>query len=92
MPSFELANPKHAEMSVSSWLGTTPQTPCVPRSLKRDAPGSITIVVDNGSTDDTYQEIAASRLADVLIRNKANLGFAEGNNVDCGELLELTSP
>ena len=93
MPSFELANPKHAEMSVVilAWNNASDTLACL-ESLKRDAPGSITIVVDNGSTDDTYQEIAASRLADVLIRNKANLGFAEGNNVGLRRALELTSP
>ena len=89
----ELADPKHVGPStvILTWNNASDALACL-ESLKRDASGAVTIVVANGSTDDTYQEIAASRLADVLIRNEKNLGFAEGNNVGLRTALELNSP
>ncbi len=43
-----------------------------------------TIVVDNGSTDETQEKLRGYKLQNMsfkLIRNKENLGFAEGNNI-----------
>lgn len=42
------------------------------------------VVIDNGSTDGTQEELHDYKLANMpfkLIRNEKNLGFAEGNNV-----------
>jgi GT2 family glycosyltransferase len=47
-----------------------------------------TIVVDNGSTDKTQEKLRGYKLQNMpfkLIRNKENLGFAEGNNVGMRE-------
>lgn len=45
------------------------------------------IVVDNASTDDSINEIAASFPGVWCIKNKANLGFSGGNNVGIRELV-----
>jgi GT2 family glycosyltransferase len=39
------------------------------------------VVVDNGSTDDSIEVIKSNFPNIILIENKKNLGFAEGNNV-----------
>lgn len=46
------------------------------------------VVVDNGSEDDSAAEIEKSFDRVVLIRNKENLGYAEGNNVGIRHALE----
>ena len=40
-----------------------------------------TIVVDNGSTDGTSEDIRAHYPSVTVLKNRENLGFAEGNNV-----------
>lgn len=46
------------------------------------APGRVqTLVVDNGSADDTVARVRAHFPAVAVIENRANLGFAAGNNV-----------
>jgi GT2 family glycosyltransferase len=46
-------------------------------------------VVDNGSTDDSYEVIPRERPAVHLIRNPTNLGFAGGNNRGIAEALSM---
>lgn len=50
-----------------------------------------TIVVDNGSTDKTQEKLRGYKLQSMsfkLIRNKKNLGFAEGNNIGMRDALK----
>ena len=50
-----------------------------------------TIVVDNGSTDETQEKLRGYKLQNMsfkLIRNKENLGFAEGNNIGMRDSLK----
>jgi len=50
-----------------------------------------TIVVDNGSTDKTQEKLRGYKLPNMpfkLIRNKENLGFAEGNNIGMRDALK----
>ena len=65
---------------VLNWNGAADTIECL-RSLKDSATPIHTIVVDNGSTDASVQQITASGLADVVVENDSNLGYAEGNNV-----------
>jgi N-acetylglucosaminyl-diphospho-decaprenol L-rhamnosyltransferase len=53
------------------------------RSLRADAPARPreVIVVDNGSHDDSPDMVAREFPGVTLIRNRENLGYAEGNNV-----------
>lgn len=46
------------------------------------------VVVDNGSKDDSVQLIRDFDSQLMIIKNKQNLGFAEGNNVGIGRALE----
>jgi len=50
-----------------------------------------TIVVDNGSIDETQEKLRGYKLQNMpfkLIRNKENLGFAEGNNIGMRDALK----
>ena len=50
-----------------------------------------TIVVDNGSTDETQEKLRGYKLQNMsfkLIRKKENLGFAEGNNIGMRDALK----
>ncbi len=53
-----------------------------------DYPNQSTVVVDNGSKDNTAYEIAKRFPKVGIIQNETNLGFAEGNNVGIRRALE----
>lgn len=65
---------------VLNWHGANDTLECL-RSLRGATPPVHSIVVDNGSTDDSLLEITASGLADTVLETGVNLGYAEGNNV-----------
>jgi len=74
---------------VLSWNGREDTLECL-RSLERvEAPGLLTIVVDNGSTDGTSEAVHEAFPDTELVRTETNLGFAEGNNVGMRRALEL---
>ncbi len=66
---------------ILNWNGLSDTIECLESVKKIDYPDYETIVVDNGSSDGSSDEIARLFPEVVLIRNTKNLGFAGGNNV-----------
>lgn len=73
-------NPK-VSVIILSWNGLKDTIECLDSVKKIDYPNYEIIVVDNGSTDGSPEEIARLFPEITLIRNKENLGYAEGNNI-----------
>jgi hypothetical protein len=85
-----VASPAEAvAVVVLSWNGREDTLACLASLAKVDAPGLITIVVDNGSTDGTSGAVRDAYPEVELVRTEKNLGFAEGNNVGMREAFEL---
>jgi GT2 family glycosyltransferase len=85
-----VASPAEAvAVVVLSWNGREDTLACLASLAKVDAPGLITIVVDNGSTDGTSDAVREAYPDVELVRTEKNLGFAEGNNVGMRKALEL---
>jgi GT2 family glycosyltransferase len=66
---------------ILNWNGKKDTLECLASLAGVRSPGFATIVVDNGSSDDSVAAIRAQFPEVTVIENKANLGFAEGNNV-----------
>jgi GT2 family glycosyltransferase len=66
---------------VLTWNGACWIEACLDSLLASDYPGLEILVVDNGSTDGTADRARAFGPRVRLIRNRRNLGFAEGNNI-----------
>ena len=66
---------------ILSWNNAADTLACLASVQALDYPHVSTIVVDNGSTDDSVARIRAGFPAVTVIENGANLGYAEGNNV-----------
>jgi GT2 family glycosyltransferase len=80
-------NPKIA-IIVLNWNGKNDTLACLESLGKLSYPHFETIVVDNGSTDDSVACIRQRFPTLHLIETGANLGFAEGNNVGIRHALE----
>ncbi len=73
---------------ILNWNGKKDTIQCLQSLQRVKYPKLTVVVVDNGSTDDSLQEIKSSFPTVALIENKKNLGFAEGNNVGIRYALE----
>ena len=74
---------------VLNWNGAEDTLACLRSLSNGSSPPPLIIVVDNASTDDSVFLIRQSTLADVVLENRENLGFAEGNNVGIRHALAL---
>jgi hypothetical protein len=63
-----------------NWNGKKDTLECLDSLAKTDYPKMVTVVVDNGSTDDSVQAIRAAHPQVPVFELKENLGFAGGNN------------
>jgi GT2 family glycosyltransferase len=66
---------------ILNWNGKEDTLECLESTIKIDYDNYEIVVVDNGSTDDSVKSIREKYPQLKLIENKANLGYAEGNNV-----------
>lgn len=64
-----------------NWNGKKDTLECLASLEKVDYPNFQTIVVDNGSSDDSVTAIRAAHPSVPILETRANLGFAGGNNV-----------
>lgn len=73
---------------IVNWNGWRDTVACLDSLGSLDYPRRETIVVDNGSTDESAEQIRAAHPGVTLIETGANLGFAGGNNVGIARALE----
>lgn len=86
-PNLELS-PKRVIALVLNWHGADDTIPCL-RSIESQTYDAIeTIVLDNGSEDDSVTRIRASCQDTEVHENGLNLGYAGGNNVAMRMALE----
>jgi GT2 family glycosyltransferase len=71
---------RRATLIVLAWNRWELTKRCLDSLRRTDLDGAEVLVVDNGSTDETPQELAKYGWLKV-IRNASNLGFVRGNNV-----------
>jgi GT2 family glycosyltransferase len=74
---------KHPKIIVIllNWNGKKDTLECLGSLQKVSSPRFTTIVIDNGSTDDSVNTIRAQFPQVPIFETKANLGFAGGNNI-----------
>jgi len=73
---------------ILNWNGKTDTLACLTSLKKMHAPAFETIVVDNGSTDDSVTAIAKRFPNITLLQTGQNLGYAGGNNVGIEHALQ----
>ena len=66
---------------ILNWNGKNDTLACLASLQNTEAPAFDTIIVDNGSTDDSVVEITKRFPEVTLIETDKNLGYAGGNNV-----------
>jgi GT2 family glycosyltransferase len=72
---------------VLNWNGGDDTLRCL-GSLRTQEPDLHLILVDNGSTDGSVEDVENERLADDVIRAGENLGYAGGNNLGLQRALD----
>lgn len=72
---------------ILNWNGWQDTTACLDALRLTPYPNLFTVVVDNGSTDDSVLRIRAAHKDASLIETGKNLGFSGGNNVGIREAL-----
>lgn len=65
---------------ILNWNNPKDTLECLSSVMKIDYPNFDVIVVDNGSVDDSVEQILKVFPKIVLVQNEKNLGYAEGNN------------
>jgi GT2 family glycosyltransferase len=73
---------------VLNWNNPSDTDACLASVSALDYPNVTTIVVDNGSTDDSVPRIRRAHPRVELVETGANLGYGEGNNVGMRRALE----
>ncbi len=73
---------------VLNWNGKNDTLACLESLEKLTYPNFETIVVDNGSTDNSVPAICARFPRHIVIQTGSNLGFAEGNNIGMKKAIE----
>lgn len=73
---------------ILNWNGLADTLACLESALALDYPSVDLIVCDNGSTDDSVPTIRRQFPSVTVLENRANLGFAQGNNVGIRYALE----
>ncbi|NJL06469.1 MAG: glycosyltransferase family 2 protein [Chloroflexaceae bacterium] len=82
-----------AVVLVLTWNGTAYIRACLDAlAAQQGCPEYGVLVVDNASSDDTANIVAAEYPDVALIRNPTNLGFAQGNNVGLQAVLDEVGP
>lgn len=77
-----MPKPERVVVAVLSWNGLEHLKHCLPALAAQQAPGVPwqTVVLDNGSWDDTRQWVEAHHPEVRLVRSDVNLGFCGGNH------------
>jgi hypothetical protein len=65
---------------VLNWNRPEDTVRCVRSLAQSDYPNLHILVVDNGSTPDSFESLERQLTKVTILRNESNLGFAEGNN------------
>jgi hypothetical protein len=73
---------------ILNWNNPADTEACLASVAALDYPHVHTIVVDNGSTDDSVARIRRNHPAVELLETRENLGYGEGNNVGIRRALE----
>jgi GT2 family glycosyltransferase len=66
---------------ILNWNGKNDTLECLASVAKINYPNFITLVIDNGSTDDSVEAFQKEFPQIKILKTEKNLGFAEGNNV-----------
>lgn len=75
-----MENKNSLAVIILNWNGLSDTLECIASILESDFINYQIIVADNGSTDNSIEIIGTTYPQVYIVDNKANLGFAEGNN------------
>ncbi|MGQ9671032.1 MAG: glycosyltransferase [Desulfosoma sp.] len=74
---------------VLNWNGKNDTLECLHSLSSANYRNCLSIIVDNGSTDDSVAAIRAAFPDVMIIETKKNLGYAGGNNVGIRQALKI---